>query len=84
MKLIKAGRAAIKGLADATYRAASYVSKHEGSISCGVRSAIEATGRAVAKAGAAADQLGRQAEEQFKAQAVGSDARGHDGLTYRR
>ena len=84
MKWIKAGKAAIKGLADATYGAASFVSKHEDSISGGVRSAIEATGRAVAKAGAAADQLGRQAEEQFKAQAVGSDARGHDGLTYRR
>ena len=73
MKWIKAGKAAIKGLADATYGAASYVSKHEGSISGGVRSAIEATGRAVAKAGAAADQLGRQAEEQLKARAAGSD-----------
>lgn len=84
MKWIKAGRAAIKGLADSTYGAASYVSKHEGSISGGVRSAIEATGRAVAKAGAAADQLGRQAEEQLKARAAGSDARGHDGPTYPR
>lgn len=73
MKWIKTGKAAIKGLADATYGAASYVSKHEGSISGGVRSAIEATGRAVAKAGAAADQLGRQAEEQLKARAAGSD-----------
>ncbi len=52
MKWIKSGKAAIMGLADATYGAASFVSKHEDSISGGVRFAIEATGRAVAKAGA--------------------------------
>lgn len=73
MKWIKAGKTAIKGLADATYGVARYVGKHEDTISGGVRSAIEATGRAVSKAGAATDQVGRYAEEQLKARAAGSN-----------
>lgn len=73
MKWIKAGKAVVKGLADATYDVASYVGQHEGTISGGVRSAIEVTGRAVSKAGAATDQLGRYAETQLKARAAGSN-----------
>ena len=73
MKWVKAGKTAIKGLADATYGVARYVGKHEDTISGGVRSAIEATGRAVSKAGAATDQVGRYAEEQLKARAAGSN-----------
>jgi hypothetical protein len=73
MKWIKAGKAAIKGLADATYGASRYVGKHEDTISEGVRSAIETTGRAVSKAGAATDQLGRDAEEQLSGRAAASN-----------
>lgn len=72
-KWIKAGKGAIKSVADVAYGAASYVGKHEETISGGVRSAIEATGRAVSKAGAATGQIGRYAEEHLKARAADSN-----------
>lgn len=72
MSWVKAGKAAIKGLADATYGAARYVGKHEAVISEGVRSAVEATGRVISQVGAAADQAARDAEEQLRTRAVGS------------
>jgi len=73
MKWTKIGKAALKGLADATYGVASHVARHEKTIAGSVRSALEATGRVISRGGAATTRMGRYAEEQLKAQAARSE-----------
>lgn len=73
MEWIKAGKAAIKGAADATFSAAKFVAKHQDKIANATQTAVEATGFAVTAAGAVASETGRLAAEQMRNQAAKSE-----------